>query len=419
MNPLPAPASRRWPLLLALCCWLPLATPAQAQSESGTRTQLDQLKSEMGKLQGLLRKFQNERSELQGDLRKSEVEIGTTQKKIQQIEEQLKEQEHQLQQMEQQRQQLQQSKQTQQQQVSDQVRAAYQLGRQNKLKALLNQEDPNKLSRALVYYDYFNRARAEQIEAYIDVISELDAVQPEIERTAGSLRDARTELDQKRRELVGARQERERALAKLASTIKGKDTELKQMAEDRSALEQVLRQLEQASRAAAAKKKQERAPATAKSGAGASGAQLPAVTSTEPVAGNRPFRELRGKLPWPVSGRPSNRFGSQRGNSPLRWQGVNIVAAEGTTVRAIHHGKVVFADWLRGSGLLIIVDHGNGFLSLYAHNQALMRNVGAAVRAGDPIATVGNSGGQQQAGLYFEIRHRGVPSDPASWCRRA
>ena len=412
MNPPPLSASRRWPLLLALCCWLPLA--ALAQSESGTRTQLDQLKSEMGKLQGLLRKFQNERSELQGGLRKSEVEIGATQKKIQQIEEQLKEQERQLQQMEQQRQQLQQSKQTQQQQVSDQVRAAYQLGRQNKLKALLNQEDPNKLSRALVYYDYFNRARAEQIEAYIDVISELDAVQPEIERTAGSLRDARAELDKKRRELVGARQERERALAKLASTIKGKDAELKQMAEDRSALEQVLRRLEQASRAAAAKKR-EQAPVTS----GAGGAQLPAVTSTEPVAGNRPFRELRGKLPWPVSGRPSNRFGSQRGNSPLRWQGVNIVAAEGTTVRAIHHGKVVFADWLRGSGLLIIVDHGNGFLSLYAHNQALLRNVGASVRAGDPIATVGNSGGQQQAGLYFEIRHRGVPNDPASWCRRA
>lgn len=400
---------RRWPsLLLALCCCLPPAL--QAADESGTRTQLEQLKSEMGKLQGLLRKFKDEHSQLQGDLRKSEVEIGTTQKKIQQIEEQLREQERQLQQMEQQRQELQQSRQTQQQQVSAQVRAAYQLGRQNKLKALLNQEDPNKLSRALVYYDYFNRARAEQIEAYIDVISELDAMQPQIERTAGDLRAARTELDQKRRELLGARRERERALARLASTIQGKDAELKQMTQDRGALEQVLRRLEQASRAAAAKP-----PAAS----GKPGAQLPAVTSTEPVAGNRSFRELRGQLPWPVSGRPSNRFGTQRGNSPLRWQGINITAAEGTTVRAIHHGKVVFADWLRGSGLLIIVDHGNGFLSLYAHNQALLRNVGAQVRAGDPIATVGNSGGQQQAGLYFEIRHRGVPTDPAQWCRRA
>src|SRR5690606_28607021 len=148
-------------------------------------------------------------------------------------------------------------------------------------------------------------------------------------------------------------------------------------------------------------------------------ASLPAITSTEPLAGNRSFREARGQLPWPVAGKPVNRFGSPRGNSSLRWQGINIVASEGTTVRAVHGGRVIFADWLRGSGLLLIVDHGGGFMSLYAHNQTLLRNVGDTVRAGEPIATVGSSGGQPQAALYFEIRREGVPTDPAQWCRRS
>ena len=101
----------------------------------------------------------------------------------------------------------------------------------------------------------------------------------------------------------------------------------------------------------------------------------------------------------------------------MRWQGVNIPAKEGTTVRSIHHGRVVYADWLRGSGLLLIIDHGDGYMSLYAHNQSLLRDVGEWVSAGTPVATVGDSGGQAKAALYFEIRYQGKPTDPARWCR--
>lgn len=406
------------PLAAALLFVAPHAAVA-AENPQETRSQLEALKGEIDKLKESLQQFKDERSKVQGDLRKSEMDIGTTQKKIREIEKQMQQQEQELQKLQQQRQTLQESKRSQQRHISQQVRAAWQLGEQNKVKALLNQEDPEHVSRMLTYYDYFNRARSEQIEAYLDIISQLDAVQPEIERKTTELQQIRSTLGEQHSQQVGARQERERALAKLGATIKSKDEELKQMAQDRAALEQLLKKLEQiAARKRAKEKKsepriaEEREPAL-------STANLPAVTSTEPLAGNRSFRDARGQLPWPVAGKPVNRFGAQRGNSSLRWQGINIVAGEGTTVRTVHGGRVIFADWLRGSGLLLIVDHGGGFMSLYAHNQTLLRNVGDAVKAGDPIATVGSSGGQQQAALYFEIRREGVPTDPAQWCRRS
>ena len=378
------------------------ATIAIGAENADTRQQLDQIKNEIGKLQQALQQFKDERSKLRGDLQKSETDISATQKKIQQIQQQLQQQQQQLEKLQQQRQSLQQSKSAQQQQIARQVQAAYELGRQDKLKALLNQEDPAKIGRTLAYYDYFNRARAEQIDAYIDLISKLDLLQPQIEQKAQELQTAKTELDAQRKELLGARAERSRTLAQLNNTIQSRDEQLRQRARDRDALEQVLRKIERDSRERETKQR-----------------NAIASSQLEPILSGQPFRELRGRLPWPVVGKAVNQFGSLREGSDMRWQGININAREGETVRAIHNGRVVFADWLRGSGLLIIVDHGDGYLSLYAHNQTLLRSSGDAVKAGDAIATVGNSGGEQQVGLYFEIRHKGVPTDPADWCRRA
>lgn len=387
----------------AACAAIIVATSltAFAADKTDTREQLDQLKSEMNKLQQMLQQFKDERSKLRGDLQKSETDISATQKKIQQIEQQLREQQQQLQKLQQQRQSLQQSKSQQQQQIARQVRAAYELGQQNKLKALLNQEDPNKIGRTMAYYDYFNRARAEQIDAYIELISKLDVLQPQIEQKAQELSVAKAELDTQRKELVNARTERSRTLAQINDTIQDKSEQLRQRARDREALEQVLRKIERDARERESKQRNAIARA-----------QL------EPILSGQPFRELRGQLPWPASGKLINQFGALRDGSDMRWQGVNIDAREGDAVHAIHNGRVVFADWLRGSGLLIIVDHGDDYLSLYAHNQTLSKTVGDAVKAGDTIATVGNSGGEQHAGLYFEIRHKGAPTDPANWCRR-
>jgi septal ring factor EnvC (AmiA/AmiB activator) len=388
--------------LIAVCTLLLLAMPLRAADNDGARQQLEQIKNEIGKLQQTLNEFKSERSRLQGDLKKSETDISATQKRMQQIQQQLLQQQKELEKLQQQRQGLQRSKKNQQQQIAQQVRAAYELGQQNKLKALLNQEDPEKIGRTMAYYDYFNRARAEQIDAYIELLSQLDNLQPQIEQKTEQLRIVKADLESQRGKLVGARQERALALAKLNEDISSKGDQLKQRARDREALEQVLKKIERDARERESKQR-----------------EAIAHTQIEPILSGQPFRELRGRLPWPVAGKQENQFGSVREGTDMRWQGVNISAREGDAVHAIHNGRVVFADWLRGSGLLIIVDHGDGYLSLYAHNQTLLKSSGDAVKAGDSIATVGSTGGEQQAGLYFEIRHKGVPSDPAEWCRRA
>ena len=143
------------------------------------------------------------------------------------------------------------------------------------------------------------------------------------------------------------------------------------------------------------------------------------LVSSDGAAFGGAFSAARGKLPWPVDGRLLARFGETRGDDTrAKWDGVMISASAGSQVHAVHGGRVVFADWLRGAGLLVILDHGNGYLSLYGHNQSLLKDAGQIVKAGEAIATVGTSGGQNTPALYFAIRQQGRPSDPAQWCRR-
>ena len=136
-------------------------------------------------------------------------------------------------------------------------------------------------------------------------------------------------------------------------------------------------------------------------------------------ASNHPFNKLKGQLPWPTSGKVLHNFGSQRVANKVRWQGVLISAPEGNPVFAVHQGRVVFADYLRGQGLLLIIDHGSGFMSLYAHNQSLFKNLGDWVNAGEQVASVGQSGGQSNSALYFELRYKGEPTDPRPWLKKA
>lgn len=364
------------------------STLAIANNDSEKQRQLEQLEKEMQELKGLLSNFKSQRSKLQSSLQKSEVNIGQLQKKIRSIKQQLLTEQRELRALQQQRGELESAKKSQTKYIEQQILAAYQVGQQKKLKILLNQEQPEKLSRALTYYDYFNQARSEQIESYVDIISELDQLEPKIFRKTHSLTEAKNSLSMEHRNLLRRKEEREKNLLTINSEIKNKDQRLRKIAKDRSELERLVEAVEQT------------------------------LANISIPKDYRAFTSLKGKLPWPVAGKPSNRFGSRRSDSSLRWQGLNIPANEGKQVNAIHHGRVVFADWLRGSGLLIIIDHGNGYMSLYGHNQSLLKEPGEWVAGGETIATIGNSGGQSRAGLYFEIRHNGKPTDPGKWCRR-
>lgn len=376
-------------LLVAIVFAAGISSTTRADSETQTRQQLDQISTEVKKLNALLSEFKTQRSQLQRTLQKSEVDIGEIQKKVRTIQQQLQREQNELASLQQQRKQLNSDKAGQQKYIEQQIVAAYQVGQQKKVKVLLNQEQPEKITRVLSYYDYFNRARSEQIDAYAEIIHSLNSIEPKILAKTATLSQAKASLNDERDKLLSRKKQREMSLAKINSDIKNNDQRLKKMNQDREELEQLLAAVEQT------------------------------IANIDIPTNYKPFASLKGKLPWPVNGKPGNRFGNRRNNTALLWQGLAISATEGSKVQAIHYGRIVFADWLRGSGLLVIIDHGDGYMSLYAHNQSLLKETGDWVNPGDIIATVGNSGGQLQASLYFEIRHNGKPTDPGRWCKRA
>ena len=305
-----------------------------------------------------------------------------------------------------------------------QARAAYQNGRQEYLKLLLNQQNPEKFSRTLTYYDYLNKARLEQLDSFNETLRQLANVEADIEAQQNLLAEKKDGLLERRNQLAEVRKERQQTLAKLNSDLSTRERKLQARRQEQAQFERVLKTIEetlarQAREAEEARQREllaERQRQQQRQ-AGSAAPSGPMVSSAGSSFGG-PFAQAKGKLPWPVDGRLVARYGTPRGgDARTKWDGVLIGASAGTQVRAVHGGRVVFADWLRGAGLLVILDHGNGYLSLYGHNQSLLRDAGEIVKAGDPIATVGTSGGQETAALYFAIRQQGRPSDPAQWCR--
>ncbi len=361
---------------------------AQQDEETQTRAQLEKLRRDMAALSGELERDMKTRGSLQTALRDSELAIGRIRKDIEQTRKRLQQAQSKLAQLRRQRQQLLISRSEQQQLIGRDMQMAYQMGRQGQLKLMLNQERPDTLARSMVYYEYFYAARQAHIERYLEILAGIDTVEPDIVATTFQLETSRTTLDEQERQLLGRKQQRQRDLGLLNKAISGKDARLQKMAVDREELERLLEVIEQA------------------------------VAELQIPLQFQDFASQKGAMYWPVTGKPSNRYGGRRAGSQLRWRGLVIPAKEGSNVASIHHGRVVFADWFRGSGLLLIIDHGDGYMSLYAHNQALLRDVGEWVSGGSPVAMVGNSGGQQEAALYFEIRHNGKPINPDAWMSR-
>ncbi|MFC3609391.1 murein hydrolase activator EnvC family protein [Stutzerimonas tarimensis] len=408
--------------LLALC----LLGPAVAADDPvATRQQIEAARKEIAELQKLLKQVEQEKSGIQKQLESTETDIGRLEREMDELRKEMRESEAELQRLDEEKTTLDGARQEQQRLVAIQARATYQNGRQEYLKLLLNQQSPEKFSRTLTYYDYLSRARFEQIETFNETLRQLAEVEAGITREQARLQTQQAGLDERREKLVAVRQERREHIARLDRDISGREQRIKTREQERQELERVLKTIEEtlARQAREAEEARQRALAAAREAearrsAGAPASAAAPLVSAAGASFGGPFQQAKGKLPWPVDGRLVARYGSPRnGDSRTKWDGVLIGADAGATVRAVHGGRVVFADWLRGAGLLVILDHGNGYLSLYGHNQSLLRNAGDIVKAGEPIATVGNSGGQDSAALYFAIRQNGRPSDPAQWCR--
>lgn len=359
----------------------------EAVDEQQLLEQLEKLDREIKEYQKMLEETRGERSSLEQKLKENEKEISDLLKEIEQIEQELKEGEENVSQLRDEQSQLESARMEQQSQIARQIRAAWETGSQGYLKVLLNQEDPHQIARMLTYYDYFNRARADRIDEYTETIVALRDVESRLETQNRRLAQNRETLETRSRELVNAQEEKEESLAALNRQIARAGTEVEKLIEDREYLEQLLDKIDR------------------------SVVNLPTPSDT------KPFASLQGDMLMPVSGHVTNPFGSARSTGKMRWNGIFIEADEGEPVHAIHYGRVVFSDWLRGFGLLLIINHGDGYMSLYGHNQVTYRETGDWVKAGEIIATVGNSGGQNRSGTYFEIRNAGKPADPQRWCQ--
>lgn len=271
--------------------------------------------------------------------------------------------------------------------LAEQLRIAYRLGARSRIRTLLNAEDPTRISRQLAMHGYLGRARAAIVEELDQQQAALDGVLNEQLDQQRRLQNLDDRLQQARTRQEVARVERERALNDLAEQIRGDESRLEQRRQAAAELESLLEEL-----------------------AGV-------LSDIPPELSVPPFSELRGTLPQPLSGRLVSGFADER-NRESDWQAWLIEADAGDEVGAVGYGRVAYADWLRGYGMMLIIDHGNGYMSLYGHNQALLADVGDWVQPGQVIALAGNSGGEDRDGLYFQLRHDGQPLDPAAWIQR-
>jgi septal ring factor EnvC (AmiA/AmiB activator) len=272
--------------------------------------------------------------------------------------------------------------------LAGELRAAYVNGREEEIKLLLNQEDPATFGRMLQYYGYLGRARAERIGSIRDKLEHLALVREKIAAEHARLEELETGQEREVAALRSAQNKRSQAVSSINNQIKSRGGELQRLESQARGLEKLI-------------------------------ADLRKALQDVPVAKQAPFEPLKGKLPWPVQeGRVLARFGQPRAGGSMRWQGMLIGTDRGARVRAPFAGRVAYADWLPGMGLMLVVDHGGGYMSLYGHNEELFRKVGDPVAAGDVIGSVGDTGGHNQPALYFEVRRGRQPVDPEIWLQR-
>lgn len=382
-------ASRRLPFNAWLPCCLFLALPAFAVTGAPDQsTELESVRGQIEDVKSGLDAARGESEKLQDELRRTEIAAGQETVKLREVEQLIQSKQARLTDLNNIIAMHTRSLDRERHHLGRQVRIAYMTGRNDYLKLLLNQEDPARVGRMLAYYDYFNRTRVNTINSVSSQVETIKQLQDSILSETALLEQLKSRRIAKSRELAVWRESRRTILQRLQNDITAKDQQLKSLEVHEQKLSALLRKLDR---------------------------HKNTITYLEDTP---PFRTLLGKLQWPVAGRLLNAFGDERRGASLKWDGVKIGADAGNEVHAVHTGRVVFADWFRNLGLLIILDHGEGYMSLYGYNQSLLKKPGDWVLAGETIAYVGDSGGQNFPAVYFELRHNGKPLDPSLWCAR-
>ena len=380
-------------LLLYLCL---LANGAHASKHG----ELENLRKRIAGLQQELEKTSESKSEVADALRESERAISDSNRKLAELAQQHREAERTLAQLQQQARQLERDIQGQQALLGKMLYQQYLGGKQEYLRLLLNNHDPNQVAREMQYYEYIARSRAAWLKTLRNNLVQLHAVAAQTRQKSAEIAALQEEQRLQKQTLEKDKRTHQQVLGKIALQLKQQRREIGRLQRDENHLAQLV---EKISRMLAQPK-----------GKG--------LFSNDNLPDDRfdgsPFEQLKGRLALPVKGEVSGKFGSTRPDSTVLWKGLFLRAAANQPVKAVAAGRVVFADWLRGFGNLLIIDHGKGYMSLYGNNETLYKQVGDVLHGGDTVAAVGNSGGNENSGLYFELRHEGKPLDPMKWVTR-
>ncbi|MBL0475155.1 murein hydrolase activator EnvC [Aeromonas veronii] len=426
---------------LFFCLSFGASTPALAANQ-----QLGTMQSQIKEQQKTIKLSKQELAKLNTQLKADEQAISAAAAKLNQTRQQLKQNQQTLATLQKDKLALEVQAKHQKQLLAKQAESAFQAGNHDYLKLLLNQQDPAKLSRSLDYYDYLNKARIEAIDALRATRDKLAKNQQATKETETRLQTLLAEQQEHHQTLLASQQSRAKVRNQLQQSVQDDEQKLTKLVKAEKALkarleelrrkreEQERRERAERERLAKLKAEQERQRKLAEQRRAEqqrlAAQQNKTVKPAEPaeeVASSKPERgsgissaghynglKTNGSLRWPVQGPILISYGSPR-TAQLKWKGTLIGASEGTQVKAVAPGQVVYADWLDGFGMLLVIDHGKGYMSLYGHNQSLLRQVGQNVEQGEPVALVGDSGGQDRPGLYFEIRYQGEAINPTKW----
>jgi septal ring factor EnvC (AmiA/AmiB activator) len=370
--------------LLKLLLFTLLALPALGASKD-PEGDLKRVQQRIEQLQRSVRNDVTRQDKLASKLRESEEQVGAARKRLAEARQRIRESDQRIRDLKTERAGHERKLEQQRDELAAEIRAAYVTGKEEHLKLLLSQKDPAALGRLLVYYSYFGKARAGRIAEIEAAVSRLEALAAEEQEERDHLAVLQQEREKELAAVDVARQDREQALVALRGQIKSNKDSLSRLKREAQGLEKLI-------------------------------ADLRRALSQAPAPGGQPFERVRGKLPWPVPGKIVAGFGQPRGGG-MKWNGVLIATERGTEVRAPYGGRVVYSDWLPGLGLLLIIDHGGGYMTLYGHNEQLYKAVGDTAAAGEVIATVGDTGGQARPELYLEVRKGTAVQDPRRWFR--